>query len=253
MPEGDTIHRIADRMRAALEGREIGRAETPDPRSPIHGRAGTLEGRTLESVEARGKHLIVHFSGNVALHSHLGINGSWRIFADGRLPFGKPWLLLASGRGVAGQFGGKLLRMVSESRIRNDPGLMQLGPDPLAAGFDQDAAARRLLASGADREVGDVLLDQRVIAGIGNAIRNEALYASRIDPWRRIGDLEPEEAEDLIRANQRVMQISIRRGRRPHNVYRADRRRCPSCGGRISVRAQGDANRATYWCPRCQR
>jgi endonuclease-8 len=252
LPEGDTIHRIAERMRAALAGREIGRAETPDPRSPIHGRAATLEGRTLESVEARGKHLIAHFSGGLALHSHLGVNGSWRIHADGRVPFGKPWVLLASGRGVAAQFGGKLLRLVSESRIRNDPGLMQLGPDPLAAGFDPDSAARRLLASGADREVGDVLLDQRVIAGIGNAIRNEALFASRIDPWRRIRDLEPEEAEDLIRANQRVMQISFRRGRRPHNVYRADRRVCPSCGGEISVAAQGEGNRATYWCRQCQ-
>lgn len=252
MPEGDTIHRIADRMRAALEGRAIGRAQTPDPRSPIHGRAEVLEGRTLEAVEARGKHLIAHFSGELALHSHLGVNGSWRIFADGRVPLGKPWLLLASGRGVAAQFGGKILRLISESRIRNDPGLMQLGPDPLAKGFDPDDAARRLLASGGDREVGDVLLDQRVVAGIGNVIRNEALFAARIDPWRRIADLEPEEASDLIRANQRVMQISIRRGRRPHNVYRAARRRCPKCGGRISVRGQGDANRATYWCERCQ-
>jgi endonuclease-8 len=239
-------------MGTALEGKEIGRAETPDPRSPIKGRAATLEGRTVESVEARGKHLIVHFSEGLALHSHLGINGRWRIFADGRVPYGKPWILLASGRGIAAQSGGKLLRLVSESRIRNDPGLMQLGPDPLAKGFDPDVAARRLLASEPEREVGDALLDQRVIAGIGNVIKNEALWASRIDPWRRIGDLEPEEASDLVHANQRVMQISIRRGRRPHNVYRADRRACPSCGGRISVRGQGDANRATYWCPRCQ-
>jgi endonuclease-8 len=252
VPEGDTIHRITERMRAALGGREIGRAETPDPRSPIHGRAGTLEGRTLESVEARGKHLIAHFSGDLALHSHLGINGSWRISADGRLPFGKPWLLVASGRGVAAQFGGKVLRLVSESRIRNDPGLMQLGPDPLAVDFDPDAAARRLLASGGDREVGDALLDQRVIAGIGNAIRNEALFASGIAPWRRIGELAPEEATDLVNANRRVMQLSLRRGKRPHNVYRAARRACPSCGGPISVRGQGEANRATYWCPRCQ-
>jgi endonuclease-8 len=239
-------------MRLALEGREIGRAETPDPRSPIHGRAGALEGRTLESVEARGKHLIAHFSGGVAIHSHLGMNGSWRIYADGRAPFGKPWLLLASGRGVAAQFGGKLLRLVSESRIRNDPGLMQLGPDPLASGFDPDDAARRLLSSGGDREVGDAILDQRVIAGIGNVIRNEALFASRIDPFRRVRDLQPEEAQDLVLANQRVMQLSMRRGRRPHNVYRAERRPCPNCGEGISVARQGDANRATYWCRRCQ-
>jgi endonuclease-8 len=252
MPEGDTIHRAAGRMRAALAGKEIALAETPDPRSPIYGRAGKLVGQTMEDVEARGKHLIAHFSGGVALHSHLGMSGSWRIFPDGRKPFGRPWLVLASGRGVAAQFGGKLLRLVTESRIRNDPLLAQLGPDPLRAGFEVSEAARRLLASGGDREVGDAILDQTVIAGIGNAIRNEALFASRIDPWRRIRDLQPEEAEDLVRANQRVMQISIRRGRRPHNVYRAERRPCPSCGGEISVSSQGDANRATYWCRRCQ-
>ena len=252
MPEGDTIHRIAGRIRAALEGKEIGRAETPDPRSPIHGRAGALEGRTLESAEARGKHLILHFSGDLAVHSHLGMNGRWRVFADGRVPYGKPWLLLASGRGIAAQSGGKLLRLVSESRIRNDPGLMQLGPDPLAKGFDAEEAARRLLASGANREVGDAILDQRVIAGIGNVIRVEALFGSRIDPFRKVGDLEPEEALDLVEASRRVMQVSIRRGRRPHAVYKASGGHCPNCGGQVRVRGQGDANRVTYWCPRCQ-
>ncbi len=252
MPEGDTIHRIAGRMRAAFVGREIGLAETPDPRSPIHGRAGVLEGQILDAVEARGKHLIAHFSGGVAIHSHLGINGSWRIAADGRVPFGKPWLLLGSGRAIAAQYSGKLLRLLSESRIRNDPGLMQLGPDPLAQDFDTGVAAQRLLGAGADREVGDVLLDQRVIAGIGNAIRVEALFVTGIDPWRRIGDLEREEAEDLIRANQRVMTVSVRKGRRPRSIYRATRKGCPRCGGRISVRGQGDANRTAYWCERCQ-
>lgn len=253
MPEGDTIHRIAERMRAALGGREIARAEAPDPRSPIHGRASELRGQTLEHVEARGKHLIAHFSAGQAIHSHLGMNGRWLIFADGRLPFGKPWLLLASGRGVAAQLGGKILRLISESRIRNDPGLAQLGPDPLAPGFDAAEAGRRLLHAGPQREIGDVLLDQRVIAGIGNVIRNEALFAAGVDPFRRIADLDGAEAEEIAEANRRVMTTSLRRGRRPHNVYRADRRGCPACGAAIRAASQGDANRATYWCPRCQR
>jgi endonuclease VIII len=252
VPEGDTIHRAAGRLRAALAGKEIGRAETPNPRSPIHGRARSLEGQMLEEVEARGKHLIAHFSDGVAVHSHLGMNGSWVISSDGRVPWGKPWLLMASGRGIGAQFDGKLLRLVSESKLRNDPGLMQLGPDPLRKDFDPDAAAARLLAAGCDREIGDVLLDQRVIAGIGNAIRNEALFQARIDPWRKIGDLEPEEAADLVEINRRIMQISVRKGRRPRSIYRAARRGCPNCGGRISVRGQGDANRTAYWCERCQ-
>jgi endonuclease-8 len=250
--EGDTIHRAAGRLRVALGGRRIGLAETPDPRSPIHGRAGELVGRTLEDAEARGKHLLIHFSEGLAIHSHLGINGGWRVRADGRMPHGKPWLVLASGRAVAGQFGGKLLRLVSESRLRNDPGLGQLGPDPLREGFDPAEAARRLLAMGRGREVGDALLDQRIVAGIGNVIRNEACFAAGIDPWRRVEDLDLEQAERLLVANQRIMKSSVRSGRRPHNVYRATRRPCPRCGGQLRAGAQGDANRATYWCERCQ-
>jgi endonuclease-8 len=253
MPEGDTIHRIAERMRVALGGRTVELAEAPNPRSPLHARAPELRGRRLDSVEARGKHLIAHFSGDVALHSHLGMNGRWFVAADGRMPHGRPWLVLAAARGMASQSGGKILRLVSESRIRNDPGLLQLGPDPLRPGFDVEAAAARLARSGSSRQVGEALLDQTVIAGIGNVISNEACFAAGVSPWRRVRDLASEEAEDLIRESERIMLSSVRTGRRPHNVYRKAARGCPRCGGPIKSGGQGDANRATYWCPACQR
>jgi endonuclease-8 len=240
-------------MNAALRGREIGLAETPDPRSPIHGRAEQLVGQTLEGAEARGKHLLAHFSDATVLHSHLGMNGRWFISPDGRRPYGRPWLVLASGRGIAAQRGGKLMRLISESRARNDPGLMQLGPDPLSRGFDAEDAAARLLAAGRGREVGDALLDQRLIAGIGNAIRNEGCFEARIDPWRRVEELEPDEAVRLVRANERVMRISLARGRRPRSIYGNARRGCPRCGTPVRSRGQGDANRIAYWCPTCQR
>lgn len=252
MPEGDTIHCAADRLRAALAGREMRLADAPNPRSPIHRRASELSGRTLESVEARGKHLIAHFSGELAIHSHLGMNGRWRITADGRMPYGKPWLLLASGRGVASQRDGKLLRLVSESRIRNDPGLRQLGPDPLRADYDHDEAVRRVRGLGAGREVGDVLLDQRVIAGIGNALRNEALYLAGVSPWRRVESLGEDELELIVSENERIMKLSMARGRRPRSIYRANRFGCPRCRGEVLARGQGDANRTAYWCPNCQ-
>ena len=105
MPEGDTIHRAARRMDAALRGREMVLADAPNPRSPIHGRAKKLEGSVLERVEARGKHLLAHFSSGDVIHSHLGMNGRWFIAADGRMPYGKPWLVLSSGRGIASQNG----------------------------------------------------------------------------------------------------------------------------------------------------
>jgi endonuclease VIII len=253
MPEGDTIHRAARRLSAALGSKEIERAEAPNPRSPLHHRAGELEGRTLERVDARGKHLLAHFSGGLVVHSHLGMNGRWRISADGRLPYGKPWLLLASGRGVAAQTGGQILRLVSESRVRNDPGLMQLGPDPLEDGFNREAAAARLLRDGAGREAGDAILDQRVLAGVGNAIRVEALFKARISPWRPVDELEADEAERLVAETERVMRTSLARGKRPRSIYRGTRERCPRCGGRIRSRGQGDANRMAYWCEGCQR
>jgi endonuclease-8 len=252
MPEGDTIHRAARRMNAALRARTIELAEAPDPRSPLHRRAAELRGLTLLGAEARGKHLLAHFSNGLVLHSHLGVNGRWLIQADGRHPRGKAWLLLASGRGVATQRGGKLLRLVSESRARNDPGLMQLGPDPLSQDFDRDHAASLLREAGSGLEVGDALLDQRIVAGLGNAIRNEACFLAGISPWRPVDELEPGEAERLIGEAERVMRVSLARGRRPHNVYRAARRGCPRCGTAIRSRGQGDANRTAYWCPGCQ-
>lgn len=252
MPEGDTIHRAARRMDAALRGRELLLADAPNPRSPIHGRAKKLEGSVLERVEARGKHLLAHFSTGDVIHSHLGMNGRWWITADGRLPYGKPWLVLSSGRGIASQTGGKLLRLISESRVRNDPGLAQLGPDPLSGSFDVTEAAQRLRQMAGGSEIGDALLDQRIIAGIGNAIRNEALFRAGISPLHLVKDLSDDQLERIVLENERVMQISMAKGRRPRSIYRANRRGCPACGGRVQVRGQGDANRMAYWCPACQ-
>jgi endonuclease-8 len=105
---------------------------------------------------------------------------------------------------------------------------------------------------GAGREIGDALLDQRIIAGIGNAIRNEALFRAGTSPLRLVEELEPELLERIVRENEKVMEISMAKGRRPRSIYRANRKGCPACGGRIEVRGQGDANRMAYWCPACQ-
>jgi endonuclease-8 len=253
MPEGDTIHRAARRLNLALAGRELELAAAPNPRSPLHNRAYELEGRTLEQAEARGKHLLAHFSDGLVVHSHLGINGRFYVRGDGGASRSKPWLRIGAGDASAEQFGGKLLRLVSESRARNDPALAQLGPDPLAAGFDADEAAARLLSAGAAREVGDVLLDQSVIAGIGNAIKAEVLFRAKISPWRRLEDLSADEAASLIAATEEVMKVSLARGRRPRSIYRTAGRPCRRCGTTISSRGQGDANRTAYWCPNCQR
>lgn len=253
MPEGDTIHLVARRLNTALGGRRLELADAPNPRSPLHNRAGELGGATLEEAEAFGKHLVAHFSNGLALHSHLGMNGRWFVAADGRLPYGKPWLRLASGRAIASQNGGKILRLVSESRLRNDPALRRLGPDPLRPGFEREEAVERLRRFGVGREIGDALLDQEIIAGIGNAIRVEGLFQARVSPWRKVEDLEASELELVVAENERVMAASVAKGRRPRSIYRPNRAgRCPRCGGPISSRGQGDDNRTAYWCAACQ-
>jgi endonuclease-8 len=252
VPEGDTIHRAAARLNALLRGRELSLAEAPDPRSPLHHRASELRGRKLECAEARGKHLLAHFSDDLVVHSHLGINGRLVIRGDGPAPSGRAWLRLGADRGGAAQFGGKVLRLVSESRARNDPGLAQLGPDPLGPGFDPATTAARLLTAGRGRDLGDALLDQRIVAGIGNAIRTEACFAARLSPWRSIGDVSEDEAERVIVASQHVMRVALERGRRPRSIYRMAGRPCPRCGTLIRSGGQGDSNRVAYWCPTCQ-
>jgi len=240
-------------MQTALAGKRLELADAPNPRSPLHNRAREIEGATLNGVEAIGKHLVVHFSNDLALHSHLGMNGRWFVTADGRLPYGRPWLRMGSGRAIASQNGGKILRLVSESRLRNDPALRRLGPDPLRPGFDRAEAVERLRRLGAGREIGDALLDQEIIAGIGNAIRVEALFQAEVSPWRKVEDLGADELELVVAENERVMRTSMAKGRRPRSIYRANRTGgCPRCGSRIASRGQGDDNRTAYWCPVCQ-
>src|SRR5690606_19040136 len=142
-------------------------------------------------------------------------------------PRGKPWLVLASGRGIASQNGGKILRLVSASRARNDPALLQLGPDPLRPEFDPESAAERILAYQPSASIGEALNDQSLIAGIGNVIRIEACFLPRVNPWRKIGDLTPEEARKIVDAAQWVMETSLARGSRPKQIYGRARQPCP--------------------------
>jgi endonuclease VIII len=254
VPEGDTIHRIADRLGSLLGGVTLERAEAPNPRSPLHSRADELAGATLERAEARGKHLLLHLDRNRVIHNHLGMNGRWRIGEDSSPPGGRPWLLLAAAGAHAALSGGKLLRLTTASGARNDPVLLGLGPDPLAPDFDEAEAAGRLLAWEPSAELGAALLDQTLIAGIGNVIRIEALFGAGVSPWRRVGELSGDESIAIVREGRAVMATTVRTGRRPKRIYghRANRP-CPRCGGSIRTARQGDDARVTYWCEGCQR
>jgi endonuclease-8 len=249
--EGDTILRAARRLDAALAGETVG-VTAPSPRGRAS-RVERLDGRTLESVEARGKNLLLSF-GDLVLHSHLGMNGSWHVYARGagwRKPRGAAWAVLRGSEREAVQFGGPTLRVLRAGAVELDPQLAGLGPVVLAPGFETDDAVRSLRTA-AVLELGEALLDQGLVAGIGNIFKSEACFAARVDPWRRVGHLPPADLAGAIEAARELMLRAVETGRGERAVYRRAGRPCVVCGTRIRSRGQGDANRTTYWCPRCQ-
>ena len=252
MAEGDTILRLARRFEVTLVGETV-KATAPNPRGKAAG-IERLDGRTLEDVNAHGKHLMLGF-GDVSLHSHLGMSGGWHFYKPGsrwRRPRSSAWAVLAGDGWDAVQFGGPTLQVGPTARLRRNPQLTRLGPDILGEEFDPDAVIAAMRAD-PSRGLGDALLDQRLVAGIGNIFKSEAFFAARIDPWRPIGDLSDEELREVLLAARAQMLNAVERGdRHRFQIYKRRQGACPRCRGPVSSRGQGDDNRTTYWCPRCQ-
>jgi endonuclease-8 len=249
--EGDTILRAALRIEATLNGGTV-KTSAPNPRGRA-ARIERLDGHEFERASARGKHLLLHF-GELVLHSHLGMSGSWHTYRRGepwRKPPGAAWAVLANDRAEAVQFGGPTLRLLRAESLRGDPVLARLGPDILAADFDAGQIAQSL-ASVPDRTLGDALLDQRLVAGIGNIFKSEACFAARLDPWQRVAGVPAEQLRRVAQAAHDLMHEAVEAGRQDRAVYKRAGRPCPRCGAKIRSRGQGDANRTTYWCPSCQ-
>jgi endonuclease VIII len=257
MPEGDTIRYAANRIRAVVEGVAPDVIETPHPRFAADRWPERLAGRVIEEVRAHGKHLFLRFEGDLSIHSHLRMTGAWGVHADGQRWQRSPrraWLVLRRQHAAVVQFDGPLLELLAEPRRRFDRRLAQLGPDILAPAFDRDEFLRRLRHDDPTRPIGDALLDQRTIAGIGNLWKAEGCFLAEIDPWRplrRVSDDEALRIVELLRP--RMLQSSVDGRQDLHRVvYGAAGRSCPRCGRRIEQRGQGDDNRVTYWCPGCQ-
>jgi endonuclease VIII len=251
MAEGDTILRTARRIETALGGKELG-ARSVNPRGQVVG-IERLNGRVLTKVESRGKHLLLHFE-DLVLHSHLGMSGSWQVHRRGerwRKPAAAAWVVLSAEKMEAVQFGGPTLRVLSAAQLRRDPQLARLGPDVLAPDFDAGRVVGTLHRA-PERQLGDALLDQRLLAGIGNIFKSEACFAAGLSPWQPLADLSEDELLDVLAATRRLMRESAADGRPRPAVYRRAGRPCPNCGTPIAAGGQGDANRRTYWCPRCQ-
>ena len=244
MPEGDSLHRAARRLQA-LVGQRV-EVETPHPRAAVKGLAGRLDGRRLDGVEAVGKNLLLRFEGGLVLRSHLRMKGRWRLERRGVKHVGRPWLVLRGAEHEAVLWNGAELELVG---VRGAP---RLGPDILAEPPDYETMVARLRVA-PEREIGDALLDQRLVAGIGNLWRAEALWEARISPWRRVGEATEVELRIVLEAAHRLMRTALDERRPPRQVYRRAGRPCPRCGAPIGSRPQGENARTAYWCSGCQR
>jgi endonuclease-8 len=258
MPEGDVVWRTAGQLDRALTGQVLTRSDFRVPRYAT----ADLTGRAVTGTQPRGKHLLTRVEGGLTIHTHLRMDGSWRIRpAGGPAPGGhrirlllgnRQWLAVGYLLGVV-----ELLPADAEDRA-----VGHLGPDPLGADWDSAEAVARLLAA-PERPIGEALTDQRNLAGIGNLYKAETLFLRGVDPWRPVAAVtEPAElvtlAARLLDANKdRVSQVTTGRDRPGERtwVYGRAGRPCRRCGTAIRVAEQGPdtQERLSYWCPRCQR
>ncbi len=258
MPEGDTIAYAAKRMRPVLEGHVPDVIRTPHPRHARDCWPERLGGRAVTEIGTHGKHLFLRFEGDFVIHSHLRMTGTWGIYAPGHRWGRSPrlaWLVLERAGHHVVQFNGPVLELLTESRTRFDQRLAALGPDILAPDFDAARFLARLRSDDYTRGIGDALLDQRNVAGIGNLWKSEGCWDAAIDPWRPVRDVSDAEAMAIIEAVRPRMLESASSGDQSADlrVFRRHGRPCPRCGTRIQARGQGDDNRTTFWCRGCQR
>jgi endonuclease-8 len=206
------------------------------------GIAERIDGRRIESVEAVGKNLLLTFEDGTVVRSHLRMHGRWRIEPAGRPVLGKPWLVLRSSDWQAVQRRGPVLAFG-----RGQTG--RLGPDIMSSPPDLDRMVERFRRGDQERALGEALLDQRTVAGIGNMWKAEALFVARLTPWTPLREVQDERLRRLLEAAASMMQSPRQQAR---CVYRRAGRPCRRCGSTIRSWPQGEDARMAYWCPTCQ-
>ena len=244
VPEGDSLHRAARRLQAIV-GQRVA-AESPHPRAQAERVAERIDGKVLESVTAHGKNLLLRFEGGIVVRSHLRVSGRWTVRPRGERRNGKPWLVLRGERAEAILWNGPVLELHTRA-------LGRLGPDILERPPRIEAMLERLRATDGTLWFGEALLDQSLVAGIGNMWLAEALWEARAlalaAPCGRRRGRAPPRPRDGSRVDAR----SVDRGREgSRQVYRRVGRPCPRCRTPIRSWGQGDDNRMAYWCPTCQ-
>lgn len=264
MPEGDTIHRSARTLGRALTGATVSAASGAGRGLPS-ARVERLAGQTVEDVRARGKHLLIRFApSGLTLHTHLMMSGSWHLYRHGQ-PWQKPRrrasVVVEVPAWVAVCFSAPVCELLTPGQLTANPSLARLGPDAVDEAADLREARRRLDAR-SDWTAADALLDQRVLAGVGNVFKCEVLFLHGLDPWARVGDLSAATRDGLLATAERLLKANAAPGAGARTttgtaggrlfVYGRARQPCRRCGTPVRVARQGSQARLTYWCPGCQ-
>ncbi len=287
MPEGDTIFRAARALHRALAGQKVIGFETGYAKLARTSDDAPLPGRTVESVEARGKWMLMRFSGDLILVTHMLMNGTWHMYRPGER-WHRPrsqmriWLRTEPPAEAAANHGWEVVAFrvpvaefhTSDSLARHRS-IPALGPDLLAPAYDPAGGALKLAAYAAahpDAEIANVLLNQRVLAGIGNVYKSEICFATGVHPFRRMLSITPSELESISETARKYMTDNVREGARggivtftglrsttgssrPGDrlwVYGRQGKECRRCGATIRMQKQGTGARTTFWCPQCQ-
>jgi endonuclease-8 len=261
VPEGDTIFRTARTLAQWLEGREITAARTTVASLP----AAKLVGRRVVAVEPRAKHLLMRFDSGVVLHTHMRMTGAWHVYRAGerwRKPAHQARVVLEAGDRVAVCFNAPVVELLAKRGEEVHPSLTRLGPDVLVDPLDLDEVRQRLAIRPPTTPIGEALLDQQVVSGIGNIYRCEALFAERTHPSTPWSSLSAQDVDRLVTAAARLMRANLAPaqgfdrefggGPGRHYVYNRAGRPCYRCRTPIATAKLGEQARDVYWCPTCQ-
>ncbi len=274
MPEGDTIFRSARALNRALAGKIVTRFDTAlAPLASVNDNT-PVTGRVIEKVESRGKWLIVHFSDDLMLVTHMLMSGSWHIYRAGerwRQPKSRMRAVITTSDFEAVAFNVPVAQFHTARSLERSTMVPKLGPDLLSDDFSEAEARTRLMAHAND-DVADALLNQRIMAGIGNVYKSEICFACQVNPFRKVSSLTSNEIECILDRSRKFLAVNVADGagdgiitytgprRTTHAANQGERlwvygrqgRECRRCGATVLMRKQGSGARSTYWCPDCQ-
>jgi endonuclease-8 len=274
MPEGDTIFRAARTLHRALAGKPVVRFESVFPALTRVHVDTPLTAQSVESVTASGKHVLMRFSGGQVLRTHMRMNGSWHIYRPGEAwqrPRRDMRIVVATADYVAVGFSIPVAEFIAAASITRHEELRRLGPDLLSEGFDAEEALRRMKER-PGQLIADVLLNQRVMAGIGNVYKSEVLFSCGISPFTPVAGLTDDELASLVATGRKLLLANVQTSLAPMTTYAGYQRNttgrdnaserlwvygrvglpCRRCKTSIRLKKHGDAARLTYWCPKCQ-